>query len=88
MVTIPADPVFESPCDRARFRRMPGFAAVDVMDAAFRDHHFAPHTHDELMLGIMRAGVKRFIREGRVHMVGPGGISLVNPGEVHTGGRF
>jgi len=67
---------------------MPGFAAVDVMDASFRHHHFAPHTHDELMLGLMRDGVKRFTREGRVHTVGPGGISVVNPGEVHTGGRF
>lgn len=88
MVTIPSGPAFESPRDSARFRRMPGFAAVDVMDAAFRDHHFAPHTHDELMLGLMRAGVKRFTREGRVHTVGRGGISIVNPGEVHTGGRF
>lgn len=86
--TIPAGPAFESPRDRARFRRVPGFAAVEVMDACFRDHHFAPHTHDELMLGVMRGGVMRFTREGRVHTVGPGGISVVNPGEVHTGGRF
>ena len=88
MVTIPSYPALESPRDRARFRRMPGFAAVDVMDAAFRDHHFAPHTHDELMLGLMQDGVMRFTREGRAHTVGLGGISLVNPGEVHTGGRF
>jgi len=87
-VTISDNPAFESPRDKARFRRMPGFAAVDLMDASFRDHHFAPHTHDELMLGVMRAGVKRFVREGRAYTVGPGGISVVNPGEVHTGGRF
>ena len=33
MVTNLSDPVFESPRDRARFRPMPGFAAIDLMDA-------------------------------------------------------
>jgi len=87
MVTIPPDPAFESPRDRARFRRMPGFAGVDVMDASFRDHHFPPHTHDGLMLGIMREGAMRFMREGRANTIGPGGITVINPGDVHTGGR-
>ena len=88
MVTNLPDTHFESPRDRARFRRMPGFASVDLMDASFRDHHFTPHTHEGLMLGIMRFGFMRFMREGRAHTVGPGGITVINPGDVHTGGRF
>jgi AraC-like DNA-binding protein len=88
MQALSTEPVFESPRDRARFRRMPGFSAVDLMDASFHDHHFAPHTHDGLMLGIMRSGVMRFMREGRTHTVEPGGITVINPGDVHTGGRF
>lgn len=88
METIPPDPEFESPRDSARFRRMPGFSAVDLMDASFRDHHFTPHTHEGLMLGIMRGGEMRFMREGRMHTVGQGGIVVINPGDVHTGGRF
>ena len=87
MVTTPSDPAFESPNDRARFRRMPGFSTVDLMDASFRDHHFAPHTHDVLMLGIMREGAMRFMREGVMETIGPGGITVINPGDVHTGGR-
>lgn len=87
METNLPDPTFESPRDRARFRRMPGFSAIDLMDASFRDHHFAPHTHDGLMLGIMREGAMRFLREGRVNEIGPGGITVINPGDVHTGGR-
>ena len=88
METAPPDPAFDSPRDSARFRRMPGFTAVDLMDASFRDHHFTPHTHDALMLGIMRGGEMRFMREGRMHTVGPGGIVAINPGDVHTGGRL
>ena len=87
MLTNPSEPAFESPNDRARFRRMPGFSAVDLMDASFRDHHFAPHTHDVLMLGIMREGAMRFMREGVMETIGPGGITVINPGDVHTGGR-
>lgn len=87
METISPEPAFESPNDRARFRRMPGFSAVDLMDASFRDHHFAQHTHDGLMLGIMRDGAMRFLREGRMNTIGPGGITVINPGDVHTGGR-
>lgn len=72
--------------DAARFRRLPGFDEIATMDAAFRDHHFSPHTHDELMLGLMYRGVKRFACERHRSCVGPGGLSLVNPGEMHTGG--
>ncbi len=57
------------------------------MDAAFVHHSFAPHTHDELMVGVMRSGRKRFRCGPRSLVVGPGALSVVNPGQVHTGER-
>lgn len=76
-----------SQADAARFRLLPVFGGMEVMDGTFVNHHFPPHTHDEMMIGVLQAGSLRF-RRGRVtHVVGRGGLSIVNPGDVHTGGR-
>lgn len=58
-----------------------------MMHARFFDHAFAPHTHDEMMIGVMQAGVKRFAREGSLNAVGRYGLSINNPGDLHTGER-
>jgi AraC-like DNA-binding protein len=77
----------ESPLDRATFRSSPMFGGIDLMSARFVRHSFAPHSHDELMIGVMRAGVKSF-RCGRSReYAAPGNLVVVNPGEMHTGER-
>lgn len=77
----------ESPLDRATFRSSPMFGGIDLMSARFVRHSFAPHSHDELMIGVMHAGVKSF-RCGRSReFAAPGSLSVVNPGEMHTGER-
>jgi AraC-like DNA-binding protein len=76
-----------SPLDRAIFRRSDVFGGVDVMRARFIHHSFAPHTHDELMIGILHAGTKAFrLGRGR-RFAGRGMLSVVNAGEMHTGER-
>lgn len=63
------------------------FGGIDLMSARFVQHSFAPHSHDELMIGIIHAGVKSF-RSGRsVQYAAPGNLSVVNPGDMHTGER-
>ena len=80
-------PQFEIPTDRATFRRTGVFGGFDLMSARFVHHSFAPHTHDELMIGVIHSGVKAF-RRGRVtQFAAPGNLSVVNPGEMHTGER-
>jgi AraC-like DNA-binding protein len=80
-----AVPQPESPLDRAMFRRSRIFGGIDLMSARFARHSFAPHSHDELMIGIIHAGVKSF-RCGRSReYAGPGTLSVANPGEMHTG---
>ena len=77
----------ESALDRATFRSSPIFGGIDLMSARFVRHSFAPHSHDELMIGVMHAGVKSF-RCGRSReCAAPGSLSVVNPGEMHTGER-
>jgi AraC-like DNA-binding protein len=76
---------FESPLDRATFRRTQMFGGIDLMAARFVRHSFAPHSHDELMIGVMHAGVKSFRRGRSREFATPGSLSVVNPGEMHTG---
>src|SRR5215813_10419635 len=72
--------------DRGRFRVLRGFGGTAMFDADFRNFVFEPHVHDTLMLGLILEGRKRFMRCGVPHDVGIGGLSVVNPGETHTGG--
>lgn len=72
--------------DRTRPRALPGFGGVELFDADFRNFVFEPHTHDTLMLGLILVGEKRFERGGREHAARAGAISIVNPGQTHTGG--
>lgn len=78
---------FESPLDRATFRRTGVFGGFELMSARFVHHSFAPHTHDELMIGVIHAGVKAFRRGKTMQFASPGSLSVVNPGEMHTGER-
>jgi AraC-like DNA-binding protein len=78
---------FESPLDRATFRSSPMFGGIDLMSARFVRHSFAPHSHDELMIGVMHAGVKSFRCGNSREYAAPGNLVVVNPGEMHTGER-
>lgn len=78
---------FESPLDRATFRSSRMFGGIDLMSARFVRHSFAPHSHDELMIGVIHAGVKSFRRGRSREYAAPGSLSVVNPGEMHTGER-
>lgn len=80
-------PPLASPADAAHFRLLPVFGGLEVMEGAFVHHHFAPHSHDEMMIGVLHTGSLRFRRGRTTHVVGRGGLSIVNPGDVHTGGR-
>ncbi len=79
--------LFESPRDRATFRKTPMFGGIDLMSARFVRHSFAPHSHDELMIGMIHAGVKSFRKGRTTHYAAPGILSVINPGEMHTGER-
>jgi AraC-like DNA-binding protein len=82
-MTILGDP---ADGDRGRYRVLPGFGGTALFDADFRNFVFAPHFHDTLMLGLIFEGHKRFVRGGTTYEVGAGGLSVVNPGDTHTGG--
>lgn len=75
------------PRDRSQYWRSEALGGLEVVRAQLIRHRFAPHHHDTLMIGLVRRGQKGFLRETRRYLAGPGAISLVNPGDWHTGGR-
>jgi AraC-like DNA-binding protein len=78
---------FESRLDRATFHNSHLFGGIDLMSARFTRHSFAPHSHDELLIGMIHAGVKSF-RRGRARQYAPpASVLVINPGEMHTGER-
>lgn len=90
-------PVLSNPALRASLRDGPysGIAdgvrvwthagGVEATAARFVRHRFSPHTHDTLMMGLIEKGSKTFRRERRTHVAPAGSISVVNPGDLHTG---
>ena len=80
-------PHFETSLDRAVFRKSGMFGGIDLMSARFVQHSFSPHSHDDLMIGVIHAGVKAFQCGNARQYAAPGSVSVVNPGEIHTGQR-
>ncbi|TDV57752.1 AraC family transcriptional regulator [Actinophytocola oryzae] len=72
--------------DVAHYWRHPAVSGVDLMRARFVRHGFTRHTHETFALGVVRAGTEDLWVGGARHLVSAGGVVLLNPEEVHTGG--
>ncbi|MCU5773251.1 AraC family transcriptional regulator [Erwiniaceae bacterium BAC15a-03b] len=63
---------------------MPGMV---LGEARFSDFNFAPHYHLDYHIGVIRDGVQRQRFAGSSQLLAAGRISIMPPGEVHTGTR-
>ncbi len=75
----------ESGRDYTRFTRLPEFGDVELLYAHYVKQVFSPHMHEELVVGMVEAGVHTYYYRGATHRAFPGQIACCNPGEVHTG---
>lgn len=73
--------------DHAILTRDDTLGGAELIVTQLVNARFSPHAHDALMLGLIEYGTKRFRRDGRDHVASTGSISVVNPGEWHTGAR-
>lgn len=92
VLSDPAAPTRHRPCrtqtpDAVRFWADDACGGIEATYARLVRHRFRPHTHDGLMLGLIEAGTKAFARERATHVAAPGSVSVVNPGDLHTGRR-
>lgn len=60
---------------------------LEAMHARFRDHVFAPHSHDAYSFGVTDAGAQEFHCRGAVHTSAAGMVMALNPDEPHDGHR-
>jgi AraC-like DNA-binding protein len=71
--------------ERARFFTAADFDGLDCLEATFRTHRYALHTHETYVVGGIFAGCETWFARGTQHYGGPGDLTLVNPEDVHDG---
>jgi AraC-like DNA-binding protein len=58
---------------------------VELLHAYYVQHAYPRHSHDYYVLSLIERGRQSFTHQGTKHRTPPGGLILINPGEVHTG---
>jgi AraC-like DNA-binding protein len=58
---------------------------IGLLQAFYVDHTFPRHSHDYYVVCVVTRGLQSFAHNGTKHYTPPGGVILINPGEVHTG---
>jgi AraC-like DNA-binding protein len=58
---------------------------VGLLQAAYVRHTYPRHSHDYYVICVIERGFQSFTHNGTKHFTSPGGVILINPGEVHTG---
>jgi hypothetical protein len=71
-----------SACDAAETWHHGG---IEFTAARYRRHRYCPHFHEQYSVGLIIDGALRFSRGRRDYVARAGDITLINPGETHTG---
>lgn len=73
------------PRNTSRYRHAPGLPGMDLLQADFTTHDYAPHVHDSLVVAVTEAGGSEFKSRGRTDIAHPGALLVFNPSEPHSG---
>jgi AraC-like DNA-binding protein len=60
--------------------------SLEILRATYTSQTFARHTHDSFALGVVEHGQLAYFTETKSHLIPPGDIIVINPGQVHWGG--
>jgi AraC-like DNA-binding protein len=71
--------------EQIKLWRLPELGNLELMHATYVTQSFPRHTHEGFGVGVIERGALGFYYRGENVVAPPGVISLVNPGEVHTG---
>lgn len=58
---------------------------LGLLHAYYVKHAYPRHSHDYYVITLIERGRQSFTHRGMKHVTLPGGLILINPGEVHTG---
>jgi AraC-like DNA-binding protein len=73
--------------DQPRYWRNALLPGGELLTAQLQRHVFARHWHETYVVPVILAGAQTYYYRHAQRSVGPGGIAVINPGEVHTGER-
>ncbi|MEQ8671790.1 MAG: AraC family transcriptional regulator [Aggregatilineales bacterium] len=71
--------------DQATYWRVPHFDNLEMLHAAYYEHVFQPHIHEEFSISVIDGGGNAFRHRGSEHIATPGTVIVINPQELHTG---
>jgi AraC-like DNA-binding protein len=71
--------------ESASITRVRVFEQLELLRARYTRQRFAPHAHDEYVLGVVEAGAARTLFRGHEDTHASGAVITFAPGEVHTG---
>lgn len=71
--------------DRANFH-LHRDLGIEHISAAYRQHRFPPHAHQEYLIGLTVSGVEHIVQDGKQWQSRAGQVRTINPGVVHEGG--
>lgn len=73
--------------EHAEFTWIPVLGGLACLSAEYRDHAFAPHTHDTFVVGVFESGAAVVRSEGKAPVtVGARDLLVINPEAVHSAG--
>lgn len=72
--------------NQTKFWVAPQTLGMKFLHAHYKTHVFAPHVHDELIIGITEEGAGYFSTNSREYLATPGSVIVFNPNEPHFGG--
>jgi AraC-like DNA-binding protein len=70
--------------ESATYSRLPVLGGISTLRAAYRDHAFAPHSHDWFVVGVFESGAAHIRCEGRPARASTNDVLVINPGAVHS----
>ena len=66
------------------FWRVPELNNLEMLHAANVKHSFSRHMHQVFCIGAVEQGIRAYYYRGSKHLIPPGGMTVINPGEVHA----
>lgn len=73
------------PRNTSRYWHAPGLPGVDLLQADFTTHDYAPHVHDSFVVAATEVGGSEFTSRGRTDTAHPQALLVFNPAEPHSG---
>ncbi|MGJ7582440.1 AraC family transcriptional regulator [Variovorax sp. RHLX14] len=74
-----------NPRNTSRYWCAFGLPGVDMLQADFTTHDYAPHVHDALVVAVTETGGSEFRSRGRADVARPQALLVFNPSEPHSG---